>query len=349
MSRRDGKRKAGRPSRTRRAIFVGGLTLVLLAGLALGVLQAMRVAQAREEAAALAREEAAKAAAAAADAALPSFTATLAPSSAVDQGDFLAVLVKIKPGRVLTSVDIEAFGTKVAAFPVDQAGAGTVAYYASFAVGRAREPGQFSVDLRVLDSRGVEGKEAIPFTVREKKFSVQRMTVTGDNAALASDDEAWAEDSRKVNAAKAAPIAQALWDGPFIEPLKGEITTEFGEIRLVNGVETSRHSGLDLAAEQGDPVQAANTGVVVFAGPLPISGTTVIIDHGLNYFSSYNHLSRLSVDKGDRVTKGQEIGLVGSTGFSTGPHLHWTMTVGLTAVNPWLFVDSQPPGPLPGD
>ncbi|HEY3314747.1 MAG TPA: M23 family metallopeptidase [Bacillota bacterium] len=357
MSRRDRKKRGSKSAGTRRprtrSLLWGFVVIALALVAAVGTVQAVRAARAREEAA--------RAAAAAAAAALPSYTASITPSAAVDQGDFLAIRVKVRPGRTLTTVSLGVFGLKPAVFPVAAAGGGMgggsggaavapgapVAYYSSVAIGSARDPGQYSVDLQIVDSRGVEAKESIPFTVRAKKFEVQRMTVTGQNAALVSNDKAWADDRDKVNAAKASPIPQALWDGPFIQPVKGEISTEFGQIRFVNGMETGRHSGVDLEAKLGQPVQATNAGVVVHAGPLIISGTTVIIDHGLNYYSSYNHLSKLLVAKGDRVAKGQEIGLVGSTGFSTAAHLHWTMTVGLTAVNPWLFVGGQPPGPLP--
>jgi murein DD-endopeptidase MepM/ murein hydrolase activator NlpD len=110
----------------------------------------------------------------------------------------------------------------------------------------------------------------------------------------------------------------------------------------VNNAETSRHSGLDIAAPKGTAIQAANKGKVTLAKSLHVLGNTIIIDHGLNLFSAYAHLDQLLVTEGEIVEKGQLIGKIGSTGFSTGPHLHWTLSVGSTFVNPWLFLDNDP-------
>ncbi|MHB0886561.1 MAG: M23 family metallopeptidase [Bacillota bacterium] len=322
------------------------LVLVILGVLALTTWAGWRVAAAADQ---RRREEARREAeAAAAEAARPSYTARLVPWPAVDQGDYVVVVVESTAGRVITGVEATVFDAKLPLYQFAQpVGTETAqVYYSSFAVGSARKAGDYAVSLRVTDSRGVEKTETLPFTVREKKFEVQRMTVTGQNAALAADASAWAYDREKVNAAKAHPTAKPLWDGDFIKPLEGEISTEFGQVRYVNGVLTSRHSGLDLEAPMGAVIHAVNSGLVVFVGPLKISGNTVIIDHGLGYFSSYNHMSKFSVKAGDSVLKGQEIGRVGSTGFSTSAHLHWTMTVGLTGVSPWLFIGKQPPLPF---
>ncbi|MEW5934160.1 MAG: M23 family metallopeptidase, partial [Bacillota bacterium] len=93
-------------------------------------------------------------------------------------------------------------------------------------------------------------------------------------------------------------------------------------------------AGVDLVAPAGTPVVATNAGRVVFTDRLHAAGLTVIVDHGLSLFSSYCHLSRIAVRTGDTVRKGQVVGWVGNTGFSTGPHLHWSVTVGLNSVDP---------------
>jgi murein DD-endopeptidase MepM/ murein hydrolase activator NlpD len=91
---------------------------------------------------------------------------------------------------------------------------------------------------------------------------------------------------------------------------------------------------MDIAANMGDPVQAANRGRVALAEALKVRGNAVIIDHGLGVYSCYYHLSEIRVQKGQMIEKGQVIGLVGSTGLSTGPHLHWEMRVTGNPVNP---------------
>jgi murein DD-endopeptidase MepM/ murein hydrolase activator NlpD len=107
-------------------------------------------------------------------------------------------------------------------------------------------------------------------------------------------------------------------------PVQGEITSNFGSRQSpFGGGRTEFHDGLDLAANYGDPVTAAGSGVVVFVGYRPGYGRTVIISHGYGYRSSYCHLSGYLVKDGDSVKKGQRIALIGNSGRSTGPHLHF--------------------------
>jgi murein DD-endopeptidase MepM/ murein hydrolase activator NlpD len=99
-------------------------------------------------------------------------------------------------------------------------------------------------------------------------------------------------------------------------------------------VPRSTHSGVDIAAPYGSPVRASNSGRVVLAKDLYFSGKTVIIDHGLGLFTFYCHFSRLEVGRGDMVKKGTVIALAGSTGRSTGPHLHWGVKLQGRRVDP---------------
>src|SRR5665647_2010269 len=97
---------------------------------------------------------------------------------------------------------------------------------------------------------------------------------------------------------------------------------------------SSRHSGLDLAAPLGTPVHAPNNGkVTLAAGGLLSTGNTIVIDHGMGLFTSYYHLNTMNVKAGDAVNKGDVIGTVGTTGFSTGPHLHYAVSIYNTNVN----------------
>ncbi|NPV29413.1 MAG: M23 family metallopeptidase [Firmicutes bacterium] len=107
-------------------------------------------------------------------------------------------------------------------------------------------------------------------------------------------------------------------------PVRGEITSTFGPRRSPFGGRRSEfHDGIDLAAPWGAPVAAAGDGVVVFTGYRPGYGRTVVISHGYGYRTSYSHVSRYLVETGARVKKGEAIALVGSSGRSTGPHLHF--------------------------
>ena len=120
----------------------------------------------------------------------------------------------------------------------------------------------------------------------------------------------------------------------FAWPLKGRITSQFGPR---NG---EFHHGLDIAGEMGELIRAGESGVVTTVGYLPFYGNTVIIDHGGGYKSLYGHTSEYLVKKGDTVAKGQPIARVGSTGRSTGPHLHFEVRINDKTVNPIHYLDS---------
>ena len=149
------------------------------------------------------------------------------------------------------------------------------------------------------------------------------------------------EDQKMIKKARQYSVQTMLFESNFIWPVKGPISTEFGATRFVNGKLQSRHSGIDIAVDKGTSILAPNNGVIKLAANLLVTGNTIIIDHGLNIFSSYSHLSQINVKKGQEVQKGEKIGEIGSTGFSTGPHLHWTITVGSVFVNPRNFINND--------
>jgi len=117
-------------------------------------------------------------------------------------------------------------------------------------------------------------------------------------------------------------------------PVPGEISSAFGLRRVFNGQPRSQHKGLDLRGSAGTSVLAAADGTVALVEELYFSGNVVYVDHGLGLFSMYAHLSAFDVRPGQRVSRGQVLGRVGSTGRSTGPHLHLGCYVLGTAVDP---------------
>lgn len=126
---------------------------------------------------------------------------------------------------------------------------------------------------------------------------------------------------------------------PTFVPASGKITSPFGmrnhPISKVNKV----HQGVDIDAQKGDPILAAGSGVVEFSGYSTGYGYNVIINHNNGFRTIYGHSSKLLVKEGDVVKKGQKIALVGSTGASTGPHLHFEIRLGNTPVDPTNYVD----------
>jgi len=125
-----------------------------------------------------------------------------------------------------------------------------------------------------------------------------------------------------------------LGDGAFFQPIEGEVFPNFGQRRIYNEAPRSTHAGVDIAAPLGIPIRAANSGKVVLASDLYFSGNAVIIDHGLGVFSFYGHMSKLFVKRGQAVKKGETIGRCGTTGRSTGPHLHWAIRVFDSRIDP---------------
>jgi murein DD-endopeptidase MepM/ murein hydrolase activator NlpD len=121
-------------------------------------------------------------------------------------------------------------------------------------------------------------------------------------------------------------------------PVAGAVTSGFGP-RMHPSFETVRmHTGVDFAASTGTPVKAADDGVVAVAGTRGGYGTTVILDHNNGLATLYGHLSRLAVGEGAKVARGQVIGYAGSTGYSTGPHLHFEVRVNGNPVDPMRYL-----------
>lgn len=126
-----------------------------------------------------------------------------------------------------------------------------------------------------------------------------------------------------------AGITAKKWSGAWAAPLGDlRITGYFGEQRSFNGGPVQgHHGGTDFGADLGTPILSTNAGIVVLSGLYRIRGNIVVVDHGLGVFSLYGHMTERSVQVGDAVTRGQVLGLVGSTGLSTGAHLHWEISV----------------------
>ena len=173
--------------------------------------------------------------------------------------------------------------------------------------------------------------------VQKREFETQYLTMDpGTAAETALSAAANAEWEQKIEPLKKIADSQRYWENPFLQPVQGEITTEFGCIRYTNDdPNPTRHSGIDIAAAKGTPVLACNNGRVLFADFLQLTGNTVIIEHGYGLKSFHYHMDSLNVKAGEMVKTGQQIGAVGTTGYSTGPHLHFGLAVNNVFVNPW--------------
>ena len=194
-------------------------------------------------------------------------------------------------------------------------------------------------DISVIFNQGEDDEYKITrtFTIQSKAFKTQYLVVSEALNQSNRNDQANIEFINVVKPARTVSEPERLWEGEFVMPVEGRLTTEFAQIRYVNKeLSSSRHSGIDLAATSGTPVQAPNSGKVTLAAPgLLSTGNTIVIDHGMGLFTSYYHLNSMNVTAGQSVSKGDVIGTVGSTGFSTGAHLHYAVSIFNTYVNPY--------------
>jgi murein DD-endopeptidase MepM/ murein hydrolase activator NlpD len=175
---------------------------------------------------------------------------------------------------------------------------------------------------------------AIP--VQALEFPVERLWLPPDRFALLAPEIVVAENEL-LDRICLQFRSDRLWDGRLQHPLGKPVPviSAFGTRRAYNdGPFGSYHGGTDFSSPEGSPVYAAASGVVVLARPLQVRGNTVIVDHGGGVFTLYCHLSEFSVAEGMDVAAGHQLGLVGNTGLSTGPHLHWELRVQGVRVDP---------------
>jgi murein DD-endopeptidase MepM/ murein hydrolase activator NlpD len=133
-----------------------------------------------------------------------------------------------------------------------------------------------------------------------------------------------------------------MWDGSFIFPARGRISSPFGARRVYNDGKMSwHHKGVDIAGKPGDSVFACAGGRIIFTEDLTVHGKTIMIDHGHGVVSICCHLKEIRVDVGEIVDKGALIGILGLTGVGTGPHVHWGVSVGDVRVDPIEWVERK--------
>jgi murein DD-endopeptidase MepM/ murein hydrolase activator NlpD len=187
--------------------------------------------------------------------------------------------------------------------------------------------GALPLELVVVDDEGrrtVSGTlDVLPADFRKRTLTISRRFTSlskKDRARSAEDEKAFAEAFDR-------DFEPWRFASDFAWPRPAEVTAPFGDIRLLNGKKTSQHFGVDLDGPIGAPVFAANDGEVVMVRDCFASGKTVLVHHGGRLFTAYFHLSKFEVKPGERVQKGQRLGLVGKTGRVTGPHLHWGVKV----------------------
>jgi len=211
--------------------------------------------------------------------------------------------------------------------PVSPCGRGC--YAAVGSVDIKTRPGRY----RVLVRQG-KRKRSAKLTVRRASFPSLQLTLPEEKVTPSEEDlQRIAREADLLNAATGVVSGKA-WEKGFIMPLDTPVSTVFGARRIFNGSHESVHRGTDLRGAEGDPVRAANRGTVILTEELFFGGKTLVMDHGAGIFSIYMHLSDFAAAPGDVAGKGDPIGYVGSTGRSSGPHLHFGIKVLGISTNP---------------
>lgn len=248
-------------------------------------------------------------------------------------------------------------------FPTDIAGKPSQVVYFALPIGAAAAKPRIQVVAR--DAAGNEASIALPALILEKKFRSDEMAL-GDGFFQQKMPEFQAsipelrgktpvetfvyvnsklreENARTIFSVCQRSVPKQLWEGTFLRMRDAAPMALFGDHRYYryNGqsLGESTHMGVDLASTSQAPIEAANNGLVVFAGPLGIYGNAVILDHGQGLFSLYAHLSGIQVKNGQEVKKGGILGTSGLTGLAGGDHLHFSILVAGEFVNPTEWWD----------
>ena len=202
----------------------------------------------------------------------------------------------------------------------------------------------FVLTAVVTDEFGRRTASERSYQVAPIDRQVELLQLSEETLELQSEENSRLQADR-LRDAMTEPLPEPAWTEPFVMPASGFGSSGYGDPRryFAEG-EVSHHLGTDLAAPTGTPVVATNDGVVVLAETLPVAGGAVVIDHGGGVSSRYYHLSLITTQVGARVQRGELIAEVGSTGLSTGPHLHWEMRVDGAPSNPATWTDSLLPG-----
>ncbi len=190
---------------------------------------------------------------------------------------------------------------------------------------------------------GDNSEKTVSFTVVPRDYPEQRITLA--DRAMVTPDEAQLQrirrEQRQMREAYATYSENLTAELEFQLPLSGPVSSVFGLRRYFNDQPRSPHSGIDLAAPRGSPVIAPAAARVIQTGDFYFNGKTVLLDHGEGLVTMYCHLDSITVTPEQMVATGDTIGVVGSTGRATGPHLHWSVSLNAARIDPTLLLGDQ--------
>jgi murein DD-endopeptidase MepM/ murein hydrolase activator NlpD len=243
---------------------------------------------------------------------------------------------------------------------------GKPCHIAYFAIPTSATKGGLKILITAQDKAGNESSVVLPHLVKEKKFKTDKITLSRSfleqkmlefrqhdprvpstplEAFLFVNETLRSENTKTIQTACSKTQPKQLWEGTFVRMKNAAPMAGFAQERTYffegMSVSKSTHQGVDLASTERAPIEAANNGVVVFAGYLGIYGNAVILDHGFGLSSLYGHMSDIGVKVGQSVARGETLGNSGSTGLAGGDHLHFSILVDGEFVNPTEWWDAH--------
>ncbi|MFH1148319.1 MAG: peptidoglycan DD-metalloendopeptidase family protein [Pseudomonadota bacterium] len=203
-------------------------------------------------------------------------------------------------------------------------------------------PGTYPLTLSFEQiDNGTLHSEDVGIEVEPYSFPVEGLELPEHMVTLPPDVQERVESEKKqIESILNMMPREELWQDGFLKPVDGNVSGLFGSRRIMNGKERSRHLGVDIGGKEGDPVFSSNKGRIALIGDFYLTGKTVIVDHGQGVFTIYCHLSKVFAEEEAKIGRGEILGEVGSTGRSTGPHLHWGARVCGARVDPLSLVQS---------
>ncbi|MGE5597735.1 MAG: M23 family metallopeptidase [Hyphomicrobiales bacterium] len=272
----------------------------------------------------------------------PGSTPTPTPTPIPPPELILSTTQVYQAGAILVSVVGDVSGGTVTfinrTYPLTQ---GSQSMYTFVGVDADDPAGEQPLRVDYTAANGTKGTLTETITVLATEWSVDAVDIPDSKTDLL-DPSIGNDELAMLHQIYSQVTPQKLWSGSWLVPVPGPLTTHFGEQRSYNGSEPSgHHGGTDIGAEEGTPVVATNAGRVVMARQVQLRGNMVIIDHGGGLFSGYAHLSAFAVAEGQMVAQGDVIGYVGTTGLSTGAHLHWEMAIDGVMLDAMRFTDGS--------
>lgn len=226
-------------------------------------------------------------------------------------------------------------------FPFFEFGGG---YKSVIAIRASCPTGDYPIKVTGFDANDEEVAFEGMIEVADGGYIKEKITISSPGKKKLFDpelEERKQKDYARVQSKITKWNPEQYWAGEFIIPVEGKMTSPFGTYRTFSTGSKSRHLGTDYAAKEGTPIRASNRGNVVLAERGIVRGNYVCIDHGKGVFTLYNHMSAFAVRAGEMVEKGQVIGFIGSTGVSTGPHVHWEVRVFKWVADPMQWTETE--------